>query len=497
MMKNSKKFLSAAVLLTILITTSCENFLDRQPISEETTVNGYSTASQLEAALTGSYESFQSSQYYVWDHIIFQDVRTDNNYAGGDNPEIFAFDLNNVTPINSRILTDWGNTYNAIAKANLVIEKAPEIEDRSLTETRRNQIIGEALFLRAFHYFTLVKMFGDIPITLQLINSVDPSTTRLSRSPVDAVYNQIISDLTLAIDSLPNSYQGGPSVNKARATAGAANALLAKVYMQMPIPDYDKAIEHADRVINSPAGYQLMGSYAQLFDGNNYNNAESIIEIQFLGGPEGNFGPQLHLPPSISGDAWRKFVTPSHDLVDAYDAQGDDIRKNASILFESVSYIDEYWGNSPGSSIPFAYKWKNAGGFASADHTYLMRLADIILLKAEALNAKGDIGSAALAVNQVRNRVNLDDLTSADMASQETMRDAILLERRLEFAMEGHRWDDLVRNGILIETMNNLVEIDLRTGQPVNYNFNVNDLLLPIPQGELNRNPNLTQNPGY
>ncbi len=496
MKKYSRVIILSAVLM-LLAGTSCEDFLDREPISEETNRTGYTTASQLEAALTGTYESFQSSQYYVWDHVIFQEVRTDNYYAGGDNPELFAFDLNNVTPINSRVLAVWGNVYNAIAKANLVIEKAPEIQDGALTEKRRSEILGEAYFLRAFHYFTLVKMFGDIPITLELTSTADPESTRLSRMPVDAVYDQIINDLTVALERLPDTYAGGSSVNKARATSGAAYAVLTKVYAQMPEPDYAKVIENADLVITNPGNYQLVGNYASLFDGNNYNSAESILEIQFLGGNEGNFGPQLHLPPSISGDAWRKFVTPSHDLIDAFNAEGDMVRMNASVLFESVGYIDEYWGNAVGSSIPFSYKWKNAGGFASADNTYLLRLADIILLKAEALNEQNNIAGAATLVNQIRSRVNLPDLSPQATASYESMKEAILLERRLELVQEGHRYDDLRRNGVAIETMNNLVEIDLRTGQPVNYNFVENDLLLPIPQGELNRNPNLTQNPGY
>ena len=157
-------------------------------------------------------------------------------------------------------------------------------------------------------------------------------------------------------------------MNKARATKGAAHALLAKVYAQKPAPDYGQVINYANMVLTSPAGYDLMGSYAELFDGSHYNNIESILEVQYLGGNEGSWGPQMHLPPSVSGDGWRKFVTPSHDLVNAFDSEGDEIRKNATILFEEVSWVDEYWGNAANSSVPFAYKWKNAMGWASSDH---------------------------------------------------------------------------------------------------------------------------------
>src|SRR5690606_34914584 len=129
------------------------------------------------------------------------------------------------------------------------------------------------------------------------------------------------------------TFGGDASVDKARATKGAANALLAKVWAQRSDRDYEKVLTYANAVINSPAGYQLLDDFAQLFDGNHYNNAESIMEVQYVGGTEANWGPQLLLPPSVSGDTWRKFVTPSHDLVNAFDEAGDTERKNATIMF--------------------------------------------------------------------------------------------------------------------------------------------------------------------
>lgn len=492
----NNKIYKYTLWVCLAFSMSCNDQLDLKPISQETADNAYSTASQIEAALTGCYESFQSSQYYAWDHIIFQDVRSDNNYAGGDNTEIYEFDNIDINTTNSRVMSAWSSIYNAISKANLVMEKAPLVAE-GLSDERRQQIIGEALFLRAYHYYTLVKYFGGVPLYTQFISSTDPAETRKPRNTVDEVYAQIINDLNEAVSYLPDTYGTDASVNKARATKGAANALLTKVYAQKPNPDYDAVLEHANAVINSPAGYVLLDSYDQLFDGNHYNNDESIMEVQYLGGNEGNWAPQLQLPPSLSGDSWRKFITPSQDLVAAFNAEGDNIRKNASILFENVSWVDEYWGNTPNSSVPFAYKWRNAGSWASTDDEYIFRLADIMLLKAEALNELGQIDQAAQVVNVIRGRVSLPELTAADKASQATMRTAILKERRLELSMESNRWDDLIRYGVAIETMNNVMDIDLRTNQPVNYNINENSLLLPIPQNEINRNPNLEQNPGY
>ena len=490
-----KKYkITILVLFQILFLSSCEEFLDLKPISEETSGNAYETRNQIEAALVGAYESFQSSEYYVWDNVLFQDVRSDNNYAGGDNPEIFQIDFLEITPTHSRLFTHWSNLYNAISKANLVLERVEVITDPTLTIERRNQIKGEALFLRAYHYFTLVKLWGGIPLITNTIVSVNAEDVNVPRATAQEVYNQIIEDLELAASFLPETYGNDASINKARATFGAANALAAKAEMQRTTPDYTKALNYINLVEQSQANYTLI-DYNQLFDGNNYNNAESIIEIQYLGGNEGNFGPQLLLPPSISGDAWRKFVTPSVDIVNAFDNEGDTVRKNASILFESVNWVDEFWGNTSGTSIPFGYKWKNANGFASADRQYLLRFGDIVLLKAEALNESNQLNLAVIEVNKIRTRVSLPNLTLAQQSSKEILRNTILKERRLELFLEGQRWDDLVRNNQLISTMNSLVEVDLRTGNAVNYPISEAKKLLPIPQQELDRNPALVQNP--
>jgi len=486
--------LTILILFQIFFFSSCEDYLDLSPISEETSGNAYETKNQIEAALVGAYESFQSSEYYVWDNILFQDVRSDNNYAGGDNPEIFQIDLLGITPTHSRLFTHWSNIYNAISKANLVIERVDLISDATLTDERKKQITGEALFLRAYHYFTLVKLWGGVPLITKTIVSTNAEDVNIARASIDEVYTQIIEDLEIAVTLLPDTYGNDASINKARATSGAANALGAKVEIQRPTPNYTKVLNFIDALENSEANYQLI-EYPKLFDSNNYNNAESIIEIQYLGGNEGNYGPQLLLPPSISGDSWRKFVTPSVDIVNTFNDEGDDIRKNASILFESVNWVDEYWGNISGTSIPFSYKWKNANGFASADRQYLLRLGDIILIKAEALNESNQLSQAVIEVNRIRNRVALPSLTQAQQSSKDILRNIILKERRLELFLEGHRWDDLIRNKQLMTTMNNLVEIDLRTGNPINYNITEAKKLLPIPQQEMDRNPALVQNP--
>lgn len=471
---------------------ACSKFVDLSPISDATTQNAYQSAADAEAALTGAYDAFQQ-EFYVWDNINFSDVLSDNYYSGGDNPELFAVDLLNITPVNSRLFNNWSQIYTGIARANIILQKVPEINDPKLeANNRKEQVLGEAAFLRAYHYYQLVKAWGGVPLVLEPATSTDPAETNKPRASEAEVYAQIITDLEFALSRLPDSYSDDAAVNKARATKGAVNALLAKVYAQKADRDYNKVLEYCNAVITSPAGYHLI-NFNFLFDGSHYNNEESIMEVQYTGGAEANFGPQLLLPPSASGDSWRKFVTPSKDLVKAFDSENDVVRKNASILFETVTWTDEYWAIG-GGSVPFAYKWKSANGWASTNRQYIFRLADIILLKAEALNELGRTAEAAVELNTVRQRANLQPTTAATKAA---MQAAIEKERRLELVQEGQRWDDLRRYGHAESVMNNLQEIDLRTNQRVNYNMTKEKELLPIPQQERDRNRQLDQNPGY
>lgn len=489
---NTRLLLNGLLAAGILL-SSCRKFVDLTPISDATSATAYSTAQEAEAALTGVYDSFQQ-EYYIWDNINFSDVISDNYYAGGDNPELFAIDKLEIVPTNSRLFANWTQIYTAIAKANTVLEKVPGVTDPALdNNNRREQIMGEAFFLRAYHYYQLVNLWGGVPLIIAPVSSTAPADIQIPRSTEAQVYDQIIADLESAVQRLPDAY-GSADIDKARATKGAANALLAKAYAQKPDRDYTKVLEYCDAVLTSPANYELLDNFADLFDGSHYNNSESILEVQFTGGAEANWGPQMVLPPSISGDTWRKFVTPSKDLMAAFEADGDEIRKNASVLFENAPWIDEYWSMTVGGSVPFAYKWKSANGWASTNRQYLLRLGDIVLLKAEALNELDRPGDARDEVNRIRHRAGVDETSSTN---KEELRNIILNERRLELAQEGQRWADLKRAGRAVEVMNALNEIDLRNNTPVSYNASATDLVLPIPQQEMNRNPVLEQNSGY
>lgn len=512
-MKTTYKIVQQVFLGMILVVTlvSCKKFLDIKPDTSLTTGNAYNSAQDIENAITGAYRAFYH-EYYIWDNVLLSDVRSDNAYAGGggDQP-ILAYDELNISTGNNRMLADWSQLYIGIGRCNAILNKIDAISDPFLDKNnRRTQIKGEAAFLRAFHYYQLVKQWGGVPLELNS-NSSDPAKTNLPRATEKEVYDQIVKDLELAVTNLPDAYNGPsgsvtdniPSVNKVRATKGAANALLAKVWAQRSDRDYNKVLQYCNAVIGSPAGYSLLTNYDHLFDGDHYSNSESILEVAFIGGnwDVSNWGVQLYLAPE---DGWQKYCVPSKNLVNAYDAEGDNVRKNANITyFKDVPWADENWNPCQDNAVavPFNFKQRHPDGWNSGDRYYLLRLADIILLKAEAQNETGNFVQAATTLNIVRNRVGLAPVTGT---SQTQMKTKILNERRLELAFEAQRWDDLLRSGQAVNIMNNLGEVKYTCagGTPsapvaISYNCNQNKLLLPIPQGERDANPNLTQNPGY
>lgn len=439
-----------------------------------------------------------------WDNVLLGDVRSDNSYnANGDAP-IDAYDKLNISTSNNRMMDNWTQLYRGIARANIILDKIKSVNDPALDQNNlRQYIIGQASFLRAFHYFQLVKNYGGVPIELNS-NSTDPAKINLPRSTEKQVYDQINTDLLVALANLPDAYKENvANENKVRATKGAANALMAKIWAQRSDRDYSKVLQYANAVINSSAGYSLVANYADLFDGAHYFNKESILEISFQGGnwDVSNWGVQLFLAPE---DGWQKYATPTKNLIAAYDAEGDVIRKEASVVFwNNLDWADENWNpcGDKAVAVPFPYKEKHADGWNSGDHPYLLRLDDIILLKAEAQNELGDLTGALATIKEIRDRVSLPVLTASSKADMKTK---ILNERRLELAFEGERWYDLVRAGVCTTVMNALNEVKYTCGDailsdPIAIKYNCTDdkWLCPIPQLERDTNHNLIQNPGY
>ncbi len=481
----------AVSIVVLLSLQGCSDFLEIKPKSQGIAVDNnnvdaalYTKASDVEAALSGLYGGFRN-EYYELDYFVNGDVQSDDAYAGGDNPNNFQQDNFKIDATNSNVSRDWGYLYSMIANANLIINNIDAVTDPALTTERKRQIIGEASFIRAFCYFQAVQLWGDVPLLLKGVKTISaellPEIYPLLFPPRVAsseVYKQIIIDLETAAQNV-----AATAAHKGFVTKGAANAMLAKVYAAQDPHDWAKVKQYSDLVI--AGGYSLLPSFEQLWDNSNENSAESIFEINYFGGTiDGNWGVSI-----FRGLDWKKFNTPSNDLIAAFDSENDAVRKASTFTFIDVSgkWSDNNW---PLVTYPFENKYRKY--LSPSDQNYIfIRLADIILLKAEALNELGDTPGAAALVNQIRTRVSLPNTTAS---SQSTMRLAIEKERRLELALEGHRWYDLKRTGRAIEIMNS---VKGKNNTSLGYILTTNRLFWPIPQSELDKNSKLVQNPGY
>jgi len=463
--------LIAAGTITLALSSCKKDFLDQTPITQVGPDVAFADAAAAEKLIQGAYDGMYND-FHIWDYMTNGDVRSDNAYAGGDNPANIQLDLFTVISTNGNVGRDWNALYSDIKNCNLILTNVPNIVDAKLDAgDRRKQILAEASILRAYMYFNLVRTWGSVPLVVK-VPTTDPEFYP-AKASVDAIYAQIISDLEYGA---ANARVAGPT--KGIMTKGVANALLAKVYASKPTPDWTKVSTYCDAVIGG--GYSLIANYDFLWDSNHKNNSEAIWEMQYdgYGGLHGNWMPSV-----LVGTGWKRFNTPTNSLAKAYDDAGDAIRKASSIKFNNVvseGWSDSYWSKT---SYPYINKYRAD----DKSDNYILRLADIILLKAEALNELSASGWSAAApfVNQIRNRVNLGVTTATDQAS---MRLAIENERRLELAFEGHRWFDLLRTNRVIPVMNAQVD---GTGANLNYNLTTSKLYFPIPQDELDKNPNV------
>lgn len=490
-MKNKYSKISWLLLLPVILAAgSCsKSFTDKSALSTLTTQNFYKNAGDAEVGLVGAYNSFATLQFYIWDYMTNGEVRSDNCYAGGNNPVNFTLDNFTFNSANTNVQRNWQDLYNGVNTANVVLDYVPAINDPGwVGNNRKEQILGEAKVLRALHYYWLVTTWGDVPLVLS-----SKDTVFVHRSPASAVYAQMEADLQYADSVLPVTPSAPGRVSK-----GTADALLAKYYAQTG--DYQNCLKYCNLVLSSKyggtgqGGYDLLPVFDNLFDNNHRNSIESLFEIQHSTGLV-TYGPELLLPFSLTSDNWPKYNIGTNDLVQAYKNAGDTVRIKSTFYFglasDTIAVPPPYPSGTIG--VPYAYKWRHADGWNSTDNQILIRLADIILLKAEALNQLGQTADAIPLINAIRARATLPPTTAS---SQTDVALAILTERRLELALEGHRWNDLLRYGsqYTISLMNSQVD---PTGKPLNYNVTQDELLYPVPLSEIQLDPNLTQNPGF
>jgi len=471
------------IILTILVTlTSCSDFLSLSPEYQINEINYYQSENDYETAVVGIYSLLQGlhNLTIMYPAELLTDNTEINSYTWGS--VVAEYDEAEVTSANSIINSIWTSCFTAIAYSNNILSRIDDIE---MSDTKRNQFEGEALFIRAYCYFYLVRLYGEVPIVEVAFRSPDEiSSFDMTRQPVSEIYTLIQDDLISAASLLQ-----GIELSKGRASEGAAKTLLGKVYLTEE--DYTSAATTLKEVIDMKT-YSLVDDYGSMFDGSNEESDESIFEIEYLSGDlgEGNsfsssYTPGLFnmaiFPNNMNGNG---YMCPTQDLYDSYE-EGDK-RKTASVI-DSVLLTDGTYEYTL-CGLKFVDFTTGTSGDGGINYTAL-RYADVLLMYAEALNENNQTSEALSYINEVRERADLDDLSGL---SKEEFALAMEKERRIEFFHEGHRWFDLLRTGRAKTVLNAYFE---STGS--SYTLEDYELLMPIPDDELEISPELEQNEGY
>ncbi len=491
-MQNKMRF--SLLLLLALSAWSCKDILTEEPKSFLTPGTFPSNEKDAVAATNAAYSRLQNSIisfYYAF-------TPSDIAYQGMHNQRPVSY-FTNLTPLDGDAVVMWQQNFQGITRANTVIDFVPEVE---MGPALRDRLVGEAKFLRGFYYFELVRIYGEVPIIDRVLTGPD-ELEGVTRNSLEEVYALIERDLNDAISVLPEEY---PDSEKGRATKWAAMALLAKVYMTQQ--EFQQANELLDQIISS-GQFGLVADYSSLFgepaehtrlpdkDGNLV--LENIFDIQWKQDERGDFVQSWVGSRDIEvggvtaiGGGWENML-PTKDFVAMFE-DGDQ-------RFD-VSYVTEIDGNeliSPRTpdAGPITGKYLNVNGTPpkgnnGGQNTYLLRYADILLLKAEAENELIGPDNAYSYINLVRERAGLPPLQNMN---QEALRLAIRKERATELSFEGHRKYDLLRWGIFVETIRNTVEPNMQIPRD---NIQEHHKLMPVPQRERDiTNGSISQNPGY
>ncbi len=480
------KKLISILSLTILL-AGCEKFLDVKPTADLTRpaepetendaiVPKYASEAEAQAELNGVYAIFKADIYEM-ESFLVGDVMTDNCYVGGDGVNEEQFDNVALTATNNLVDVMWQQYYAIIGSATTVIENVRLMDAEAIATDAAAKIIAEARFLRAWVLFDVVRLWGAAPLTLELLPPITAANLdRLyplmypERTGVEELYDQILADLDDDdVISLLDSYSHGAF----RASKGAAYGLKAKVLAtrgSVATRDYSQVILYCDKAIAE--GYKLVDDFDSLWTVAGKFSTEGMLELLFTTEAEQHNWAYWVLLSDISGEvsvSWRRYCTPTKELLAKFDTEHD-VRYASSFYWAKVPYNTWY----PAGNYPLAYKIRQKD-----NNIILLRLADILLLKAEALVENGDAKGAVEIVNTIRTRAHIGALDVK--MSKEQARLAVENERQLELVLEGQRWYDLVRNERAVEVLGI---------EPFRQ-------LLPIPQSQMDINTRLTQNEGY
>jgi hypothetical protein len=479
------------LLLIAALGTSCKkDFITLLPETTRVTDNVYKTASDFNTAVVGTYSTFKHPGLYSNCSassalLNMEEITSDNcDYGfprGTSVVNIFELEDFNFSLSNINFSNAWIGHYAGIARANTILNR---LGDASFDAASKTKYEAEAKFLRAYFYFNLVRMFGDIPlVTTEFTNPNEGYN--IGRTAASKVYDLIISDLSFAETNLPATIA---SSDAGRASKWVAKGLLGKVYLTMK--NYAAASSKLAEVIASGQFSVAANSYAAVFSPTTSfaANKDVMLAVQYKSGNIGQgssiWNSSIPWGVGLTTAQWGVasgtgdgYLRPTLDMEAAYEP--GDLRKAASL---ATSYMN----GSTTVNERYVVKYRQNGIlFGDADVDFpILRYADVLLMYAEALNEGGQTATGIPFVNQVRTRAGLAGLPTT--LSQADARLAIEKERRVELAFEGQRWFDLVRTDRYLPVMTSK-----------GYATKPFHKLFPIPQRETDLNPSLGQNPGY
>jgi len=472
-----KKYITIAAMISALAGLgSCKKALTETLHSAISPSNFYKTENDAEAAVNGAYGILQYQPYYQRGVYLINELSGDvfiPNNATTDRVQIYT---GTCTPTNTTINAWWTDAYMMIKNANDVIAYVPGID---MDASQRNNLVGNAYFLRGMAYYDLASEFGAVPL---MIDGKNPILFP-SRTSADSVFDQVIKDLKFAeanclhIDALPSSEVG-------RATSEAASAFLARVYLKTAsmgggTTDYQLALDECNKVIAYSAGHSsllaLSPNYGDIFNVDTKNGIESMFAIQFGDPPNNvNITNLMFDPESIGG--FSSFL-PTPYFLNIYDAADKRKAYNLGTVDGGVTYISKY--RDPGVGF----------GALGRNNWIVVRYADVLMMQSEAKNALNPSDATKFdGINAIRTRAGLGAnlLSFANTATSADFINVLTDERLREFCVEGHRRNDLIR-------LKKYQAVKAAEGFPVDDNH----VLMPIPQVDRDVNPNLSQNAGY
>lgn len=482
-----------------LFFSSC---LDLSPISEIGEDGFFANDSEVLSGVNACYNGLHAPLEYEW---MLTDLRTDISRVKSKSSQtsiskdLMALDESKASASLVEIEEYWNATYNNIYRCNTVLKNIGNVKD----ETKRKQYEGEALFIRAYHYFNLVRLFGPV---FKITTTISADEAReLGRNSIDEIYALVKEDLNKIIDEnlLPESY--GDS-DLGRVTIWSAKTLLAKVYLTLK--DYANARTLLESVLGS--NHKLVtSSYADVFSTSNEMNEEIIFAVRYksgnvgLGNSFGNKFAPLNSGTNVIVGNGEGLNYPTSTLMNMYDAQ--DSRKSATV---ADSYLNKTTNTPTEDFYVTKYLSPVTTVYDGEKDVPILRFADVLLMLAEIENEQNGPTTTAFGyLNQVRNRANLPSLSIADIDNKVAFRLAVENERMLEFAYENQRFFDLVRTGRYISVMNEHYKTELEQfstkkyyeedSQSIVKDVEEWQLLLPIPTAEIDVNPSISQNPGY